>query len=551
MTAFWLCGLAFSLSHHGYYASLDGKPATDQEWVVRFGTGFSFLVKACYAASFGIAIKQLVWALVRRTASPVSTIDALFGITTDITSLLAGGLWRRTPIIAVIGIIFWLIPLPAVITPSSISVSTAEVISTQPCDIPVLDFDKKFDWTWKSPQSALANYNETQTVNPDFPDGDEDSWRHHIPMKMGYGGPSPFVEKLLHRVFIGGQILDTPSICGPNCTYNATVPGVGYHCDVIPPDTIEAERVDNSMGSLKGAQVYHALLLIDRRVLGMVRQQERQGPDRMIEHSSEYFLCEPRRVIYDLTFSFVNNVRTIDFGKEVFLGPVPWQRFVSNGSLAASYAQTNFWAYQGLADILAQHVKGSMWLPNGGSTTSSTILSFTSLVAHQTSDLNPNETVFQALYWPRLQFRDKLTDLVRNISISLLAEPTVHVYSTVPGECRVSDLSGRWEYDAVPLWIAYGSLCFVGIVGLILGAMSISFNGCSSDVSFSRILCTTRNPALDQVTAGSRFGAHPQGEGLQKTLLQFGEISDLNHAGFGLAHEVTAFQRGKCESRLA
>ncbi|KAK7425975.1 hypothetical protein QQZ08_007557 [Neonectria magnoliae] len=550
MVGFWLCGLAFSLGHHGYYASLDGKLATNQEWVIRYGTGFSFLIKACYAASLSIAIKQLVWALVRHAASSIKAIDALFSITTDVTSLFVGEVWRQTPKLAVIAIILWLIPLAAIVTPASISVSTAEVITTRTCEIPMLDFDKKFDWTWESPQMALANFNETQQIDPDFPNGDEDPWETHIPAGYSYAGPSPFIEKLLRRVFIGGQILDTPSICGPNCTYTASVPGLGYRCFVVPSDSFEARRVNRSLANSGLAAVYHAVLLIDRGVSGMVVQQERRD-NGTLEHSLEYFSCEPRRVVYHLTFSFVNNIRTIEYGEEVVVGQVSWPTFPSNRSLSASYARTNFWAYQGLADVLGQHIKGSMWLPIGGGTTSSTTLSYTSLVAQQTAEGNPNQTVFQALYWPKLQFRTKLRELVRNVSISLLAEPSVHVYSTVIGDCSVSDSSGRWTYDSVPLWIAYGSLCFVGLMGLWIGAMSIYFNGCTSDVSFSRILCTTRNGALDQAVAGSRFGAHPLVEELQKTRLQFGEISDENHAGFGLEQQIIAFERGKCEERLS
>ncbi|KAH6886870.1 hypothetical protein B0T10DRAFT_563104 [Thelonectria olida] len=547
MTGFWLCGLAFSLGHHAYYASLDGKLARDQEWVIRYGTGFSFLVKACYAASLGIAIKQLVWALVRHAAASIRAIDAFFSITTDVTSLFVGELWRRTPNLAIVAVFFWLIPLAAVVTPSSISVSTTEIISTRHCDIPVLDFDKKFDWEYKSPQSALANFNETQEIDPDFPGGDERPWKTHVPVARAYARPSPFAERLLRRVLIGGQILDTPSICGPNCTFNATVPGIGYHCPVVDPRSDEARFVNDTMG----AYVYHARLLKSRRILGLVIQQEQREEDRDPEFSMEYFVCEPKRVMYDVQFSFVNNIRTIRFGKKEVVGPIRWPTFRFNDTLKASYAQTNFWAYQALADLLGRSFRGSMRMPQGGDTTSSTILSYTSLVGHQRQQGNLNATVLEALYWPKPEFRAKLVELVRNVSISLLAEPSVHVFSTVVGECRVSDSGGNWMYDPRPLWIAYGTLCLFGIAGLWVGALSISFNGCTSDMSFSKILCTTRNGYLDQAVAGSRFGAHPLVKQLQDIRLQFGELSDEKHAGFGSEEQITSFEKGKCEQGLA
>ncbi|CEI60324.1 hypothetical protein FVEN_g6485 [Fusarium venenatum] len=488
MTAFMILGTAFSIGHHCYYASLDGKPANNQEWVIRFGTAFSFLVKACYASSLTIAIKQLVWARIRRTACSILTIDALFSITTDITSLFTGGLWRRTPSVAVI-------------------VSTDKVISPQPCNIPTLDFDKKFDRSWKSPQSPLANYNVSRYQQPQFPEDDESPWEGHTPAEMAYGGPSSFVEKLIRRVFIGGQILDTPSICGPNCTYRVDVPGIGYSCEVLPSNIDLIDAIDEDIPAV--AAQYHSFIAENRNILGLVFTRENQSPDGKENISMEYFRCEPRRVVHDVKFSFVNNVRTLQFGKEIFVGKVPWIVFNGNKTLAMSYAATNFWAYQGLAHILRKHMAGTIWWPLNSGTASSTLLGYTSLVSEQTNKVNPNETLLQGILWPRMNFRDGLVELARNFSMSLLADPSLYIYTTIPGKCQISDWVTRWEYNPVPMWIAYGSLCLIGFVGIVLGALSITFNGCTSDMAFSKVLCTTRNTALDETAMHAHFGSHP------------------------------------------
>jgi hypothetical protein len=64
-----LCGLAFALSHHFYYASMNGSTAGDaakQAWPIRFGTAFAFLVVSCLQAATASALAQYIWTVVRR-----------------------------------------------------------------------------------------------------------------------------------------------------------------------------------------------------------------------------------------------------------------------------------------------------------------------------------------------------------------------------------------------------------------------------------------------------------------------------------------------------
>ena len=64
-----LCGLAFALSHHFYYASMNESPAGDaakQAWPIRFGTAFAFLIVSCLQAATASALAQYTWTVVRR-----------------------------------------------------------------------------------------------------------------------------------------------------------------------------------------------------------------------------------------------------------------------------------------------------------------------------------------------------------------------------------------------------------------------------------------------------------------------------------------------------
>lgn len=553
MVVLWLAGLALAVGHHTYYVSMDGKNAEDQRWVIRVGTGFAFLVKACFAASLGIAIKQLVWAILRRRFMSLRGIDALFAITTDPAAFFVQDIWLSMPGLVLLAVLLWGIPLAAIVTPAAISVTTLTTQSNQSCNIPVLNFEKRFDWKYRTPQSALANYNETiygLGIRPPLSDYGPDEEGNDVADPWKYGGPTPVAEKLLRKVVIGQEILPFPSICGPNCTYETTTPGVGYNCSRISFNSAEAAYINSTDAYRKSSYIYIGILFNNRQLVALAEQREHR--DRPIS-DDEYFQCQPHRVTYRINVTFINDIRHLQVIDEEFLERVPWPMFPGNMSLSATYRETNYWAYQALADLVGQHFQGHIWFPRGGwgGQVTTTILSYSSLVGPQKDFRNTNKTVFPSVEWPKLGFRQGIVDLVRNISLSLFADPTLHIYDTSPGICETFSVSNIWRYDPRALWIAYGVVCLVCTVGVAVGAVAMRLNGCSSDVSFSRILCTTRNFSLDQAADGSRFGAHPLNEELEKLPLKFGELSDQGHVGFGMEGQVTELARGRCERRIA
>lgn len=547
MTCFWLLGLVLSISHHCYYAALDGEAAADQKWVIRIGTGIAFLAKSSFAASLRIALKQLVWTIVRHKPFSVKGIDALFAITSDPMSIFVAELWKTVPTIAIFAVLLWSIAIAAVVTPASMSVAAATVLATQACEVPTLNFGREYDWRSRPPQLARATFSETAD---DFGDASA-PWKDLVPREFGYGGPSPFAEKLLRKVFIGSEILPFPSVCGANCTYRTTFPGIGYQCKVLDPDSTNPRYLRSKEIWTEEEQqpIYLGLLTDERKLIAYVQQQEtRNGETIKIE---EYFGCIPHQVTYELSVAYTNNIRRIEVISETVLKPVWWPLFLRNSTLSATYDETNFWAYQALADVVGQNLRGAIWLPSSDETESSTTLSYTSLTAIRYNARYPNMTVLGAASWPKLDFRLGIVELVRNLSISLLAETSLYLYDTNATQCEVTTYFNRWTYSPEALWPAYAAVLWVCTIGLGLGLLSIYMNGCSSEMSFSRVMCTTRNAVLDQAAIGSRFGHHPLPPELEKLRLQFGELVDENHAGFGVEEQIVPLQRRKCEQRLA
>ncbi|RSL42921.1 hypothetical protein CEP54_015305 [Fusarium duplospermum] len=395
---------------------------------------------ASFAASLGIAIKQLIWTMMRRRFTSVKGIDALFAITTDPTSFLVRDIWIGMPGLVVLALLLWGIPLAAIVTPAAVSVTTVTTSSSQRCNIPVLNFEKKFDWTYSTPQSTLANYNETTILRAALSDHDPEKEGDDIAFRWAYGGPTPVAEKLLRKGVISQEILPFPSVCGPNCTYTTTTPGVGYQCSRLSANSEEAEFINSTDAYRNSAFIYIGILLNNREFLALATQQEQR--DRQV-FDLEYFQCQPHHVMYKLKIIFTNDVRQLEVVDEQFLERVSWPMFSGNRSLSATYKETNFWAYQALADLVGQHFRGQIWMPvrgQGGQVTT-TILSYSSLVGAQRTLDNPNATVFQVVEYPKLGFQQGIVDIVRNVSISLLADPTLHIYDTNPGLCETFSVS--------------------------------------------------------------------------------------------------------------
>lgn len=116
-----------------------------------------------------------------------------------------------------------------------------------------------------------------------------------------------------------------------------------------------------------------------------------------------------------------------------------------------------------------------------------------------------------------------------------------------------------YSYDANNLWTAYGVAIAATLLSLGVGFHALFSNGVSYRTSFSTIVATTRNNALDDIMIGSSLGGDAMRKDVMRTKLRFGvidedrgevvtgeaETSDHQRAGFGLEDKVTTLEKGK------
>jgi hypothetical protein len=105
-----LAGTTLAIGHHFYFKRLDGTPAgstSRQQWAIRFGTAFSFLVITLLKTACDTAYNQYIWTLVKRKSFTFQALDKLFSMTTDPLGFLSWDLMKHAKLAYVVGIICW------------------------------------------------------------------------------------------------------------------------------------------------------------------------------------------------------------------------------------------------------------------------------------------------------------------------------------------------------------------------------------------------------------------------------------------------------------
>lgn len=127
MALFVIFGILLALGHHLYYASLNGTTAgsaSRQQWPIRFGTAFAYLVTSCLNAAVGLAFTQQLWRSVRQKWFSIASLDKMFGITTDPTSFRSWQVLSRAKVVTFLALVAWVLPFAGIIPPATLTVDT-------------------------------------------------------------------------------------------------------------------------------------------------------------------------------------------------------------------------------------------------------------------------------------------------------------------------------------------------------------------------------------------------------------------------------------------
>ncbi|KAH0441690.1 hypothetical protein CcaCcLH18_01950 [Colletotrichum camelliae] len=234
---FCASGIAFAMSHHVFYASLEGKivHGDDQLLMLRYGTALAFAAKASLVASVLAAFREQIWAAVRSKYLEISTLDDMFSAPETPFSLLNIEFLTQAKLVAALALYGWISPLIVILTTNTLLVQPTEEVQQTTCPgVRTLNFSQEVigDWRDRTKINGLypisVNFWNTTSVNMSDP-GFFDYW----------AGRTDQVDQVL----LAGTILQRPytnfdetlMVCekGWNCTAEIEFVGPGYKCQEL------------------------------------------------------------------------------------------------------------------------------------------------------------------------------------------------------------------------------------------------------------------------------------------------------------------------------
>lgn len=227
-----IVGVLFAVGHHIFYLSLDGKEATNQMRLLRYGAALSFLSKASLAAATVTAYRQRVWMTVRRKVLTVAAVDGLFAATEDLTALLNFELFKEAKLAMILVIYVWCTPLIVIFASETLAVQPQTLTEETACpSIRSLNFAHEENNDWRVahyidgvPEASVSYWNITteDKTSPDL----FDYWAQ----------PSQQVEQVATlAAFLKGPVAKdnvAAEVCGVgwNCTFTVNFIAPGYKC---------------------------------------------------------------------------------------------------------------------------------------------------------------------------------------------------------------------------------------------------------------------------------------------------------------------------------
>jgi hypothetical protein len=619
MVASFLAGIGLALGQHFLYTFLHHKIEDDQakkvRWVL-YGRAFAYLSKIAFGGCCILVYRQRIWRTFRASALSVLSIDQLFLATEDPSLFLNRETLTNAPLAVLMALVIWLIPLATIIfSPGALSFGSYQEYSSVNLTVPNLNFSMEAIQDWRVPlqlpdgggsRRSIMFYNTTNISS--IQEGGFDY----------FDMPSMDITRvsLMTAYSLMDHPLDRPDArshsCGGdfNCTYTTSFVGPGYKCEIVA-DSAEDDAKLAAMGAPfntsdltpRGRHVYLAdvdegeysrpqypnlgaggvpngdipqdlgvfkaepVLWIGYSINSTVKlaPDDPYAKNWTARYDPHIFRCvhyETRyTVLYNYTDPFFKtslsyeylspvvdtNFTRFDNGTTDYTNPQPSENFISPRTDIPRYKKTA--AYHAMGQSMRKFLRGKIELeaefPGPSYPRVDSEISQTRLVSTKTS--TPTEDLpkmIQAFY----------ADLL----LSLFSAPQLLVVSDTQAEVHRSVYRTAFIYTPSQLWGCYAPVIFLTFLILLMGAWTIFRDGATFSVGFSRILVTTRNQTLDDISRGACLGNDPFPMELMRTKLQFGVLNDhgemeymgaegvqgIGHCAFGVPSEVSPIVRG-------
>ncbi|KAI4645679.1 hypothetical protein J4E93_005256 [Alternaria ventricosa] len=479
----------------------------------------------------------------------INGIDGLFSATEDPTQFfLNWEMIKNGKLATLMAACTWLLPLASVLSPASLTSELRTFNNTASCSVANLNFTQEATYDFRDMnkfcQRSLNFYNTTEPAEEER--RDEDHLQATGSFFDYYDQPS----KNARRLAFSSVYMQKPQprenastvFCGSgwNCTYTISFVGPGYQCEDVD-DTGESDA-PFALSELapNGSLIYAADVdqgdygyqdpANDTASLGVFKNEPNLWIGYAINTSEPYSHgAEPE---YKAKWG---NVHEREFLRPVIADhPIEPQNNVEEYKVTASFHT--------LGSLLRRFLRGKIEQQK-------------ILITY--SDLSETRLVNSSTSYPLVNLKTgliEIQDLFENILITLLNDPNLVVVQTQEVPCMKSRTMMVYVYYKHSLWIGYAIVIAITFAFILVGAWSLHMNGVASDVLFSRIMATTRNPTLDHLSIGACLGGDPFPKELAKTKLRFGVLLEddpregplgkVEHCCFGTMGETKEIVKG-------
>jgi hypothetical protein len=254
----------------------------------------------------------------------------------------------------------------------------------------------------------------------------------------------------------------------------------------------------------------------------------------------------------DISYEFLSpavdtNFSRFDDGVMNYKDPGPASNFLSPTADVPKYKKIA--AYHAMGKHVRDFLRGSMELvpPLPGPS-----------YAKVYSDITITKLVSNSSNTPLKDLPKRVQEFYFDMVLALFSAPHLLVVSEERMDVRTTKYKSTFIYTAPKLWACYIPVIFFVFIILLFGAFTIWEDGTTFGVGFSRIMVTTRNTTLDEISRGACLGNDPFPVELMNTRLKFGvlneggheheymglEGSGAGHCAFGVPSELSPIHRG-------
>ncbi|KAI0971595.1 hypothetical protein F4678DRAFT_89997 [Xylaria arbuscula] len=564
-----LAGILLSVGHHLYYASLEGTTPegdkiiagyrlSNQTFTTAVGTTFALIVRAILLFAISGAYVQVLWQVVTHTrkVNTLEEIDAMFSILSDVFAFRRGSVWWKYPVLSLVAIIAWLLPIAFIIPPASLSVIVAPVTDSALNTVP------NFDFASLRYVAGMPMYNYA----------DESS--HGDVITYSYNGPSTEVQKVANAVADGGNILPiTPPTA--NSSWQLEFYGPSLSCHLMDDDTrLQAEsEIAYSLWNETSTNCYFPygylawswtfgdgtdpLVQINSNLstyqiptsscmaimpdlldisgdwdsvcnrVNLTTPSQPLGPGNMT-----FLQCDLHNSSYHVAFNYEPSRQsvTVDASQNEVVPAIRFLSFSNTSDPVSDVYNATLLrqlSYTAVADAFYQIIRGGISNDIRHSSLQveskiiSTVLLDTPELGFLSSlyGLSPSASTLQTDLWNtntsrgqslsspqnvKLQksLQSAMEEMFQNITISLISSELLQPNMTsefAPPMANVTTITYGpvYQYSSRDLWISYGVTVAVSAVASFIGLSAIYFNNASYSDSFSSIYRTAHSAKLN------------------------------------------------------